>query len=459
MAWAYFAIFSVLAVLRYLSLHSTVLDLAVYDNGVWRIAYLGEVGTTAIGHLSPILVLFAPLYWIVDSPVGLLVAQAAAIAASGWVLFELARPVLESDARALVIELCYFLYPALEFNTLYDYHPDHLILLVLLAGFYFVERGKRWGFVLSLLPGLLVKESLLFAVAGMGCYALVRKKWIKEGAGTVVVALSVYAAYATWGSPLHVDGLAEEGFGHLGAMGPVAGLAMRPWAVLGELATSPDKIAFILSLLYPLLFMPLASPVALMPSIPHLVMSIVSHTPAHASVCGHYTASVIPGIFVAALFGVRRLRRLGRAAADRVLVAMLGVSLYYNIIQSPSPLSMKFWVLDNWYHRSSYVISNRDREVVRLIRTTIPRDVDVTVCSQNTLNHAVFAHRRELRLFPEVRGADYVVLDTRRPLCLMDKAASRAEFLEKLGEIRPDYETVVEWDGLLILRRAAKAGR
>ncbi|MCK5118668.1 MAG: DUF2079 domain-containing protein, partial [Candidatus Latescibacteria bacterium] len=223
----YFVVFSALSVLRYLSLHSTFFDLGIYDNRVWRIACLGELEYAVNLHFCPILVLFAPLYWVVNSPVALLVVQTGAIAFGGWILFKLARLVLRSEAGALVVMLCYFLYPALEFNTLYDFHPDCLIFPVLLAGFYFVEQGNKKGFLLSLLPGLLLKEPLLFSIAGMGCYAAIRRRWFREGAGTVLVAFFVYFVFMKWVHPSSLLGPAGPSYGHLGE-GPLIGLLTRP---------------------------------------------------------------------------------------------------------------------------------------------------------------------------------------------------------------------------------------
>ena len=264
---AYFVVFSALSVLRYLSLHSTLFDLGIYDNRVWRIAHLGELAYAVNGHFCPILVLLAPLYWMVNSPVVLLVVQTGAIAFGGWILFKLARLMLESEAGAFVVMLCYFLYPALEFNTLYDFHPDCMILPVLLAGFYFIERGNKKWFLLSLVPGLLLKEPLLFSIAGMGCYAAIRRRWFKEGLSVVFVGFFVYFAFMKWMHPSSVWGPMGETYGYLGK-GPILGVLTRPWVVIRELVTSPDKIAFTLSLLYPLLFLPLLHPAALLPSLP-----------------------------------------------------------------------------------------------------------------------------------------------------------------------------------------------
>ena len=76
---AYFLTFATLSVLRYLSLHSTLLDLGIYDNKIWRIARFGEFSYCIDGHLRPIIILFAPLYMLLASPVVILVIQTAMI--------------------------------------------------------------------------------------------------------------------------------------------------------------------------------------------------------------------------------------------------------------------------------------------------------------------------------------------------------------------------------------------
>ena len=70
---------------------------------------------------------------------------------------------------------------------------------------------------------------------------------------------------------------------------------------------------------------------------------------------------------------------------------------------------------------------------------------------QSALNHALLVHRRTYRLFPDVEGVDYVVVDAHRPFF---RLATREAFFRSVEKIREDFETVVDWDGFLILRRA-----
>jgi uncharacterized membrane protein len=169
---------------------------------------------------------------------------------------------------------------------------------------------------------------------------------------------------------------------------------------------------------------------------------------------GQYTASLIPGFFVAMIFTIKKIQQHREVMVKPVLISLLLVGLYYNVVQSPSPLSLKFWVYKNWYDKNSYLITKRDREIMRLIKAHIPTDPEVALCTQNTLNHAWLAHRKRYFSFPYlVKKVDYVTLDFKRPLFLVDASASPEEFRQKIKEIEADFQKVVEWDGFFIWRR------
>ena len=69
-------------------------------------------------HVDPILVAFAPLWWIWPSPSMLLAAQAVAIALGALPVFWLARKHLGSERAGLGFALAYLLYPAVQWLTL-----------------------------------------------------------------------------------------------------------------------------------------------------------------------------------------------------------------------------------------------------------------------------------------------------------------------------------------------------
>src|SRR5882762_5948462 len=72
---------------RHATFRSSTLDLAVFDQAIWKLAHFQAPQVTTIGwnafadHLSPVLFLFVPLYWIASTPLWLFAAQGVALGA------------------------------------------------------------------------------------------------------------------------------------------------------------------------------------------------------------------------------------------------------------------------------------------------------------------------------------------------------------------------------------------
>ncbi len=247
----YFLIFELLSILRYLSLHTTLLDLGLYDNKVFRIARFGELSCSIDGHLRATIILFAPLYLIVSSPIVLLTIQTFMLTLGGVLLFYYSQLILNSKAASIIILLAYFLYPSLEFNNLFDFHTDHMIIPIFFAAFYFIEQEKKRSFLLSLLPGLFLKEPLLPSLVGMGVYAIVRKRWWWEGCSVILASLLLlyiqwnFLAPPFWDETHTVTTAAfPTPFSHL-QVSPYL-IIFKPWLILKELfLTDPAKIGYV----------------------------------------------------------------------------------------------------------------------------------------------------------------------------------------------------------------------
>ena len=86
---AYAVVFSFVTVTRHLTFATHALDLGYYVQLVWNLArgagpYVSLPEMHAWGdHLSPIMYVFVPAYWLVPGPVVLLVAQSVALALGG----------------------------------------------------------------------------------------------------------------------------------------------------------------------------------------------------------------------------------------------------------------------------------------------------------------------------------------------------------------------------------------
>ena len=163
LACLYAAFFGALAAQAYPAHESGAYDLGNYDQAIWSAAHgLGLRLTLApefgwnrfAAHVEPILFLIAPLYrFVTDDPRLLLWLQAVVIALGGLPLYGMARRRLDSQWAALALVAAYYLLPAVESVTLYDFHAVGLAPTLLLAALYFLDRalitpddaGGLWG--------------------------------------------------------------------------------------------------------------------------------------------------------------------------------------------------------------------------------------------------------------------------------------------------------------------------
>jgi hypothetical protein len=101
----YGAVFSFVTVTRHFTFETHALDLGYYVQLVWNLSrgagpHVSLPEMHAWGdHLSPIMYLFVPAYWIAPGPVVLLVAQSVALALGGFAVFGLARAPTECAFR------------------------------------------------------------------------------------------------------------------------------------------------------------------------------------------------------------------------------------------------------------------------------------------------------------------------------------------------------------------------
>ena len=148
---SYAAGFAALSVLRHDAFETGRFDLGNMVQAVWSTAHghllqvtnLHGVQVSRLGaHVDPILVVFAPLWWIWPSPSLLLTAQAVVVALGALPLYWLARKHTGSERAALGFSLAYLLFPATDWMTLNEFHPVALACPLLLFAIWYLDEDQ-----------------------------------------------------------------------------------------------------------------------------------------------------------------------------------------------------------------------------------------------------------------------------------------------------------------------------
>ncbi|UQS31831.1 DUF2079 domain-containing protein [Streptomyces fradiae] len=365
-------------------------------------------------HFHPVLALLAPLYLVAPHVETLLVAQAALVAGSAYVLARAAGRHLGKPWAALSLGLAYGFSWGLQELVAFDFHEVAFAVPILALSCAAYLDG-RWVAAAWWAAGLvLVKEDLGATAAVMGLLLLRHHR----RAGLTLFAGAVAATGLI--TLVVIPALAPDGqYGYLTqqhSYGLLDGWAIKSHTLVGLLAVTAGLV--------------LRSPLALL-MLPTLVWRLTSPNPAYWDTGLHYSAVLMPLAFAALIDALRKDIRLPVVIPLAVMVLMLPAKPLGDLA------TPEFWRVG-------------PREAAA--RAALERVPDgVGVAASNSLApHLTDRTRTHLavrRTFQEHPDIDWVAVDTRDPFPA-GEAAAVVRWAEASGWSRVHAE-----GGVVVLRR------
>lgn len=495
----YFSYFGLYANQRYLAAETGAFDLGVYAQPMWNFIHGRDFAVSLIEdngpirwatHVEPILFLIAPLYWLWPDPRLLLWLQVAGMSLAALPLYALAVRRLRSEWIALLIVLAYFLMPATEAVTLFDFHAVALAPLFLLSAIYFLDRalaiqGKslwlwpeaKWRgneaaytstpapfSILYLLSSIFfflalsTKEDISLNVFMIGLYLLVLRHRRWEGGSLMLVGLVwFYVAFQV------IIPAYRTGGGHSIYTAWFETLGHTPLEIALSPFTKPDQV---LALVFqpgslPALGM-LTIPLALLPwlGLPFLAMAahslaitLLSQNPTLRQLeTWHYAAPMLPFVMLATIDGLARVSFYVQRSAKLqpstfklqplLALILLLTALVYHHLRGYSPLAQ----LQEWPEVTAH------HQLGRELAASIPAEASVLAQAQLA---PYVAHRYRLGIWsgPLDTNYDYIWLDLSHPK-FPNRFNAHGELLTGLT-IEPEFGFVAMKDGYLLLKKGA----
>ena len=324
-------------------------DLAAYTQAVWLLGEGYQPEASLLGddvhllelHWSFVLYPIAGLGLLFPTAKALVVAQAVAIGLTVFPLWRLARRVANLRiAAASALVLAYALHPATHGLAVDDFHPEVLALPALLGLAYFGASKHWFGYWVCVAIVLACRADFGLAV-GLWGFVLLGDGERRAGLWTLGVGL-------VWGLGLLlvVQPLVGEAVvtgGQYGAYGDSLGEVVlngvrNPVDLIVDL-TSRSNIVLVVSLLAPMLFLPLLSIRHLLPAVPLTALFLIAETDG-AEAFAERTSILLAFTFIAAPYALNRLGQLGvqRVFIDFRLLATLAAAAALSSI-SASPIS------------------------------------------------------------------------------------------------------------------------
>ena len=427
MCTTYVTVFSTLSLIRYEHLYCGLYDLGIFDTVVWNLTrgrFLEDF-RGPYDHLSPILLVCVPFHWVWDDPRTLLVLQSLVLGGAAVPLYLCARRLVGDPRPALVLSAAYLLHPFLARVNLYDFHGAAFHPLAFFFTCYFFVRGPWPALLGAAVVSLMVKEDAVALVFGLGLFALSdrRKRW----PGLALIAMA--ALWGLFAMKVYFPLIRGRAFLHYGRypplLGPTAEATVRNAAAA---FAAPFAKSYVWKtaglLLLPVAFLPLARPWACLTILGAAwALSFFSCYWPQQVLRGHYGATVIPGLFIAASYGYRRLwraqpkvRPAGVAAAVVACAALCNFFFadpaferYHEHARRPYRPAKHLALLSIPRRLPNPVLRWHKRVLARMART-IPEPY--SVMAQNSLGY-LFTRRERLLEVDANREADFYILDPR----------------------------------------------
>jgi uncharacterized membrane protein len=369
-ALAAFAAYTTLSVARYLRLDPGSWDLSIYTQYVRQLADLHAPvvairgpGFNLLGdHFQPIVAVVAPFFRLFPTPVTLLVAQALLTAVSVVPVCRAARALLGTGVSR-VIGVAYGFSWGLQQMIIFDFHEIAFAVPLLACSLSALVRRRPRAAAAWALPLVFVKEDQGLTVAAIGLVMIALaagagvRRWRERRAGSPVAVAGPAVAGAGRGDSTGSgdgDGAGAGAWAAAGAVLVVWGLGWSALAIaviiphfnpahhymywsdggvispggghisagglLAQLTTAgPVKLRTTVLVLLPVVFLALRSPLAAV-AVPGLALRFLSTNSNFWGTQWHYSATLMPIAFVAAIDGLARIearaaRRQARAAS------------------------------------------------------------------------------------------------------------------------------------------------
>lgn len=335
----YTIVLSIFTLAKHRSFTTYAWDLGIFNQAFWTTVNLNKIFyyTTELHlvesgsffgiHFSPILFTLVPLYYLYQSAETLLILQSLIIGLSAYPIFLIGKHYFNEKIGTIFSSL-YLLNPVLHGINAYDFHVQAFLPLILGFLVYFTIK-KRWtAVIITCILALTVQEQVVYLIFVYNLYMILQfslenKEKSETKRKMISVFLIIMCITILWqvlstsvihyfnpNIPAHLK--ASQHFAVLGVEEPLQipiQVLRNPIKTLNAISYDLfSKIAYLLSLFTPYLFLSFQNPLLLIPTIPWFTLAILSNYPPYYRIGFQYTAYNISFIFISAIQGFKTLQ-------------------------------------------------------------------------------------------------------------------------------------------------------
>jgi uncharacterized membrane protein len=385
-------------------------DPLVYEQPLWNTLHGHIAEQSALSYTTSAfgqdLFLFhfvlVPFYALKETTATLLFLQTVGAAFGAVAVYLIARDALpRTRIVPLLFGLLFLSYVPMQNVNLYEVQPRLFAATFLLFAYWCMTRGYAIAFWLCIVLAIINRNDTALVVAMLGLYGILTRRRAVFGWVPLIVA-AVYWLLAVFVIiPAFTGGAQFSYLQNFDWLGPTAGAIVktvitRPFFV-ARTVFGPDRWQYVVSLLFPLAFLPLLKPRLLLMALPPFLINIFAgdHYKYQRDIFHQYSALITPWLFIAAILAVAALAdgthplyrfapriktALGRVPSAATAACLVTVMLLLSGFQFAytKPDKIAGWAENSG--RLSQADANRVASVDVLI-AMIPKDAPLSVTS------------------------------------------------------------------------------
>lgn len=397
--------FSVASFLKYDNFYTGKYDLGNMSQTVWNTIHgnffmmtdpneTREVSRLAF-HADFILILLSPFYFLWENPKTLLAIQTAVLSMGGIFVYLIADKILRNKLISLTLAISYFIYPALNYANLYDFHAVALATTFFLAAFYFILEKKWKTVLLFLILAGICKEQIWLINALIALYLFFFQKQKRLGLALFIYSILVFYVLIWHLIPQNLgkEHFALSFYSDFGDSPEkiIRNVFLHPSTTLSTLLME-DRLTFVKQLFLPLGYLSFLAPLFLVFAGPDLAINLLSNNSALHQIYYQYSSTVTPFVFISAIYSIKFIK----SKLPDIPYSFFAISLLLFSISS----SYEFGPLPYAKHPNIDMFVNqlRERKDIDLYISTIGDNEKIT--ATNNLG-AQLSHRRNIYVMPQ----------------------------------------------------------
>ena len=305
----FITLFTLKAIQMHQAFETAAYDLGIFQQALWLISQFQEPFNTIRGmhshgdHFRLVDYLYIPAYLMAPSIYWAFFAQALSVGLGALVLYRIAHQLMPTLSWApSVFALAYLLNPVVHNPLLWQYHPLVLASGIYLLWLWFYVDNRSWPYYLVFALLLTIREDMCVTTALFGVVAILQRRY-RFGIPVLLISIAWWLLVTRVILPeLNGLGLYRLEKGVL----QILNQHLFDFDFYVRQLQQLDAWTYWAWLFLPLLCLSLLVPVYLLPTLPTILINPLVGGYS-TLITYHYSVNAMPFIFLAALFGYRRI--------------------------------------------------------------------------------------------------------------------------------------------------------